>query len=153
MIQHKCSTAYSPSTEVSSGATCVSTESCVLYVLQSLQSHSFCLPRPDSLLLYLSSVHAAEAVAMEQHSLHSVYQLVLMCCECVALWRVLCEGNMNLTAGKLGAVSGRRERGEESGKREGKKEGERSEGSGKERERRKGERRRIGREGGYNVHK
>ena len=99
--------------------TALHTEYRVLYVLQSLQSHSFCLPRPESLLLCLSSVHAAEAVAMEQHSLHSVYQLVLMCCECVALWRVLCEGNMNLTAGKLGAVSG----GEREGRRVGRERG------------------------------
>ena len=61
----------------------------------------------------------AEAAAMEQHSLHSVYRLVVMCCECVALWRVLCEGNMNLTAGKLGAVSWG-ERGGSGGKERGK---------------------------------
>ena len=42
---------------------------------------------------------------MEQHSLHNVYQLVVRCCECVSLWRILCEGNMSLTAEKLVTVS------------------------------------------------
>lgn len=100
----------------------VSCALCIVVFSTLTDSRSFCLPRAELLLLCLSSVHVAEAVAMEQHSLHSVYQLVVMCCECVALWRVLCEGNMNLTAGKLGAVSeGGKESGEESGKREGRK--------------------------------
>ena len=81
------------------------------------KSDSFCLPIRVLLLLLFVFVSVAEAAATEQHSLHSVHLLVVMCCECVALWRVLCEGNMNLTAEKLGAVSGRGERGVGKGER------------------------------------
>ena len=81
------------------------------------KSDSFCLPIPVLLLLLFVFVSVAEAAATEQHSLHSVHLLVVMCCECVALWRVLCEGNMNLTAEKLGAVSGGGERGVGKGER------------------------------------
>lgn len=86
-------------------------------VLQSMEGLVFLLVEPC--VTPVVSFPVAEAAAMEQHSLHSVYQLVVMCCECVALWRVLCEGNMNLTAGKLGVVSGKGVRNGEGGKRKG----------------------------------
>jgi nuclear pore complex protein Nup155 len=42
-----------------------------------------------------------EAQRVEQRSLHFVYRLVNMCCECVSLWRLLCEGNVSLVAERL----------------------------------------------------
>ena len=46
-----------------------------------------------------------EAQRVEQRSLHFVYRLVNMCCECVSLWRLLCEGNVSLVAERLNSVS------------------------------------------------
>ena len=41
---------------------------------------------------------------MEQNSLKALYQLVVHCCECLSLWKLLCEYQLHLTAKDLSPV-------------------------------------------------
>ena len=42
---------------------------------------------------------------MESHSLNNICQLISHCCECLSLWKVLCEHQFDLVANGLDQVT------------------------------------------------
>ena len=59
-----------------------------------------------SILLYSHSLFSlltlADAYNQELNSLHFLYLLVVRCCECVSLWKLLCDYQLHLTVTDLG---------------------------------------------------
>ena len=45
---------------------------------------------------------SADAYLQELNSLHFLYLLVLRCCECLSLWKLLCDYQLHLTISGLG---------------------------------------------------
>lgn len=50
---------------------------------------------------------AVDAYLVEHNSFNNIYQLVVQCCECLSLWKLLCEHQFHLTANGLSLVSTR----------------------------------------------
>ena len=47
--------------------------------------------------VYISFYLLADAYMLEHNSLLNLYHLVLQCCECLSLWKLLCEYQFHLT--------------------------------------------------------
>ena len=50
----------------------------------------------------MSSIILADAYLQELNSLHFLYLLVVRCCECLSLWKLLCDYQLHLTVSGLG---------------------------------------------------
>ena len=50
---------------------------------------------------------AVDAYLRERNSFNNIYHLVVQCCECLSLWKLLCEHQFHLTANGLSLVSTR----------------------------------------------
>lgn len=46
----------------------------------------------------------ADAFMLEKTSLHNIYHLLNRCCECLSLWKLLCEHQLHLVARNLDQV-------------------------------------------------
>ena len=73
-----------------------STKVCVFHSV-TLNSLFFLLC--SLLILYHTS---ADAYLQELNSLHFLYLLVVRCCECLSLWKLLCDYQLHLTVSGLG---------------------------------------------------
>ena len=74
-------------------------------MLDFMRPDTMATSAPLQLQQNMQAKYRTEARAMEQKSLHEVYQLVVMCCECASLWRLLCEAQVSQVIGRLSAVS------------------------------------------------
>ena len=73
-----------------------STSTVCLVLLRVVKSWQFFIA------VFLHCFILADAYTQELNSLHFLYLLVVRCCECLSLWKLLCDYQLNLTVSVLG---------------------------------------------------